>query len=113
MIHLTLQERKVLLLLVFCLVIGALVNIYSKTVLGEKGFIDYGLRCQESDLLDINSAQKQQLMDLPGIGEATAEEILLYRQKHGPFQSVEELKAVKGIGEKKLEGFKGRLVIKK
>lgn len=52
--------------------------------------------------LDINTADKEELMKLKGIGEATAEKIIRYRQENGSFSSVEELLSVNGIGEKKL-----------
>ncbi len=53
--------------------------------------------------LNINTARKEQLMTLPGVGEATAERILEYRHDHGPFTSLDDLLNVKGIGKKKLE----------
>ena len=43
------------------------------------------------------------LKTLPGIGEVLAQRIVDYREAHGPFRSVEELIAVEGIGEGKLE----------
>ena len=52
--------------------------------------------------LDINSATKVQLMDLPGIGELTAERIIEYRTRNGGFTTTDELMNVEGIGEKKL-----------
>ena len=52
--------------------------------------------------LDINKATKVQLMELPGIGELTADNILEYRANNGDFQTTDELLNVEGIGEKKL-----------
>lgn len=52
--------------------------------------------------LDLNRATKEDLMTLPGIGEVLAQRIIDYRTQHGKFQSVEELDAVEGIGEKRL-----------
>jgi competence ComEA-like helix-hairpin-helix protein len=48
--------------------------------------------------IDINSATKEELILLPGIGEAFAERIILYRDDHGPFAAVDGLRAVRGIG---------------
>ena len=48
-------------------------------------------------------AATQELITLPGIGEVLAQRIVDYRKAHGPFRSVEELIAVEGIGEGKLE----------
>lgn len=53
--------------------------------------------------VNINTASASELESLPGIGPATAQKILDYRSEHGRFGSVDELMAVKGIGEKKLE----------
>ena len=53
--------------------------------------------------IDINTAGKQTLAELPGIGPAAAQRILTYRQEHGKFRSVQELLNVDGIGTGKLE----------
>jgi len=50
--------------------------------------------------LNLNSATVTQLEALPGIGRATAERIVEYRQKNGAFKKAEDLMNVRGIGEK-------------
>lgn len=53
----------------------------------------------QSGKVNINTASKEVLMTLPGIGETKAIAILTYRQEHGPFSTLEELKKVEGIKE--------------
>jgi competence protein ComEA len=61
--------------------------------------------------LNLNTATKEELIALSGIGPAKAQAILDYRNAHGAFKSVEELKDVKGIGAKRFEKLKGELTI--
>lgn len=61
--------------------------------------------------VNLNTATKDELVALPGIGPAKAQAILDYRAQHGGFRSVEELKDVKGIGAKRYERLKGELTI--
>ncbi|HPW69387.1 MAG: helix-hairpin-helix domain-containing protein [Desulfomonilia bacterium] len=53
--------------------------------------------------LNINTATIEELQLLPGIGPATAQNILNYREINGPFTSVEDIIKVKGVGDRKLE----------
>ncbi len=53
--------------------------------------------------LNINTATSEEFQLLPGIGEATAKNILEYRKAHGNFKTVPDLAKVKGIGPKKLK----------
>ncbi len=52
-----------------------------------------------SGLVNINTASSAELITLPGIGEARAQAILSYREEHGAFSSVEDIKRVSGIGD--------------
>jgi competence protein ComEA len=61
--------------------------------------------------LNLNTATKEELTGLPGIGPAKAQAIIDYRNAHGGFKSVEELKDVKGIGAKRFEKLKGELTV--
>jgi competence protein ComEA len=53
--------------------------------------------------VDINTATKDELQTLSGIGPEKAQAIIDYRAQHGPFKTVDDLQGVKGIGEKTLE----------
>ncbi|MCL6482207.1 MAG: helix-hairpin-helix domain-containing protein [Firmicutes bacterium] len=62
--------------------------------------------------LDLNTATVEQLQKLPGIGPKTAEAIVRFREKSGPFRRVEDLLAVRGITRKKLAVIAPRVTVK-
>jgi competence protein ComEA len=53
--------------------------------------------------ININLASADELTNIPGVGPKTAEKIIEYRKKYGPFKKPEDLLKIEGIGEKKLE----------
>jgi competence ComEA-like helix-hairpin-helix protein len=123
---LTKTERNVILFLVTTMIIGAAIRFYQVTFPTLPQF-DYRASDstfavlsaapedsvsvvstritagEESGKLNINTATEQQLIDLPGIGEVTAERILKYRKEIGKFTTIEDLRAIKGISRNKLE----------
>ena len=65
----------------------------------------------EKEPVDINTATASELEDLIGIGPTLAQAIVDYRDRHGPFSSVEELLEVSGIGEGKLDGIRDDITV--
>jgi competence protein ComEA len=62
-------------------------------------------------LLDLNRATEQDFDALPGIGPKLAERIMAHRQSVGTFHSLDELRAVKGIGKKKFERIRSLVTV--
>lgn len=64
-----------------------------------------------TDVVNLNSATAVQIASLPGIGPKTAELVVQYRTKNGPFKKIEEIMNVRGIGEKSFLRIKDRLTV--
>jgi competence protein ComEA len=62
-------------------------------------------------MVNLNTATAAQLEALPGIGKATAERIVEYRQKNGGFKKIEDLMNVRGIGEKSFLNLKPLITV--
>jgi len=65
----------------------------------------------ERKLVNINTATAEELEALPRIGPALAQRIIEYRQVHGPFQAIEEIVEVRGIGPATFAGFRDRISV--
>ncbi len=63
----------------------------------------------EEEIININTADAEELEKLSGIGPATAAKIIEYREKVGIIRSVDELLNISGIGEKKLEAIRDKI----
>lgn len=87
-----------------------------KEVLGEKAengssSLKSESASRQTNLVNINTASVSELETLPGIGPSFAQKIIDYRTLHNGFKSIEELKAVSGIGEKTFEKIKEKITI--
>jgi competence ComEA-like helix-hairpin-helix protein len=109
---LTKKEQIAVCFLVFCLLVGGAISLWKYHSPGK--FADLrvvpvnppspdSLAYCSAERLDINSATVEQLTSLPGIGPKIAQRIIQWREENGSFQTVADIKRVKGIGAKNLE----------
>ncbi|MCT3045726.1 MULTISPECIES: helix-hairpin-helix domain-containing protein [Leuconostoc] len=65
----------------------------------------------DNEVINLNTATVVELQTLDGIGVKKAEQIIAYREEHGGFKSIEEIKQVSGIGEKRFEALKDKVTV--
>ncbi|MFQ5743735.1 MAG: ComEA family DNA-binding protein [Acidobacteriota bacterium] len=63
--------------------------------------------------VEVNSASLEELQTVPGIGAALAQRIIDFREEFGPFERLDDLLNVRGIGERYLERLRPHLTVKK
>lgn len=66
---------------------------------------------ENNDKININTADSQQLQELSGVGPSTAEKIIQYREDHGSYLFIEDIKNVSGIGDKIFAKFRDKICI--
>src|SRR3989338_10450387 len=96
----TKQERTVLVLFTVIILCGAVLRCAFIKYLPLDDMVDFIDNERVYFRTDLNAATAEELEELPYIGRYTAERIVQYRQLHGPFTAVEEVKNVKGIRDK-------------
>ena len=69
------------------------------------------IKNEENELVSINTASKDELMTLSGIGESKANSIIEYREEHGIFEAIEDIMNVSGIGESAFEKIKNQITV--
>lgn len=65
-----------------------------------------------SDVININTASKEELKKLPSVGDVTADKIIDYREKNGGFKIIEDIKKVDRIGESTFNKLKDRIDVR-
>ena len=61
--------------------------------------------------ININTATKEELIAIPGIGDKISDRVIIYREEHGGFKNIEDIMNVKGIGKKKFEKMKPYITV--
>ena len=77
----------------------------------DKSKADMSKNGGSGELVNINTADEKALNTLPGIGPAMAKRIIEYRETEGLFQSIEDIKKIRGIGDAKFEKLKDKICI--
>jgi len=110
------RERSILLILLAILVVGLVYGYYQK----RPAYVDvksdnfaYTAEDPSNDRprININESDSAGLMRLKGVGNILAGRIIEYRSTNGDFRSVEDLKKVKGIGQKLYEKIKDEVSV--
>jgi len=78
---------------------------------GPGGSAPVGPTAADDGSMSLNRADATQLQDLPGVGPVLAERIVSYREANGPFQTVDDLLDVPGIGEAKLAAIRDLVTV--
>ena len=112
-----LEKREIFIVsfLLILLIIGLFLGFYQEKIpsvnVKVNSFIpDIDVRWQPKKI-NINEADAKSLTALKGIGESLANRMLEYRSQNGYFRSIEELKKVKGLGEKLFDRIKDKVCV--
>lgn len=104
----TQEERRVILFLVSVALLGTGINFLTKRYAAVKTVV-----CLNQNLgkVNINKADQDTLMIVPGIGKKLAQRIIEYRNQKSSFTTIEELKNIKGFKGYRFEKVKGMIYV--
>lgn len=106
----TKEEKIILLFLLATFIAGFGVSYYKKINPQKEEVFEFSPEERPAEKININKATADDLKKLKNIGPVLAVRIIRYRQKNGPFTSKEDIKNVKGIGNKIYDGIKDQIV---
>lgn len=93
------------------MVVFGLVTSLATLACAHAGPLGHNADQSPVDVVNLNTASENELIDLPGIGPTKAAAILAYRKKHGTFARVDELAKVKGFGRKTVARLRSSLSV--
>ena len=103
MLSLTRHERYALFAFIAIVLIGAWLDYMLKHYPKFMNTMDWIKENQQALRVDLNQATLEDLVNIPGIGEVTAQRIVDYRHQQGAFSQLDQLKNIKGIGLKRFQ----------
>ncbi|MGE5280097.1 MAG: ComEA family DNA-binding protein [Deltaproteobacteria bacterium] len=120
MIHLTTEEKRVLLFVAFVLLLGTGLQLFRKTTGCNFCLVDLysdAPAASRGDAagarpVDVNTATREELIAVPGIGGKTADAVLRLRAEKGRLTDLAELTAIDGINDRKVDAFRKYLIVK-
>lgn len=95
------------ILMMVLLVVVSMVGLSATSAFAAKG----PEASSAAETIHLNQATAEELQTLRGVGPALSLRIIEYRTEHGPFSSIDQLTAVKGLGQAKLAKFKEQLTL--
>lgn len=102
---LTIQEKRVIIF-VCCILLGGGIARLAGVSLRSPDTAESQRVC-----IHINTAGRQELEKIPFVGSVTAQRIIDYRRKNGPLTCFDDLKNIKGIGDKKIDAIKDLVIL--
>jgi competence protein ComEA len=103
MFSLTHQERKVLIFIAILIFCGVALKFFNVKIKSKAENISFKSSHAITFPININKASQTELEKIPGIGPVIARRINEYRSQNGEFKVLEDLRKVKGIGDKKFQ----------
>ncbi len=118
MFCLTHRERKVLIAIGLLILAGSLMKFFNVNMdrknLSSSEHLENHIVINKkavNPIVNVNTASREKLTGIVGIGDVIAERVVEYRLKNGLFQNLNDIKKIKGIGNKKFERIKGEIVL--
>ncbi|MCX5714423.1 MAG: helix-hairpin-helix domain-containing protein [Candidatus Omnitrophica bacterium] len=103
MLILTNQEKQVILFLSVLALAGIMISFLAKI----NSRVEGAIRVEDKLIkIDLNKAGMEELMATRAVSEKLSQKIIQYRQEHGEFKNIEEIKEVKGVGENRFAKLK-------